>query len=53
MRVADNGSGFDPLTERRRGLGLASMKERARALGGDVGIRSRSGWGCELEVTLP
>jgi signal transduction histidine kinase len=53
LRVADNGSGFYPPAARRAGLGLASMKERARALGGDVGIRSRPGWGCELEVRLP
>jgi signal transduction histidine kinase len=53
MRVADNGRGFDPLVIRRAGFGLASMKERARALGGEIGIRSLPGRGCELEVRLP
>ena len=53
MRVADNGSGFDVSSARPGGLGLTSIKERVRALGGDVGIRSRPGAGCELEVKLP
>jgi signal transduction histidine kinase len=53
LRVADNGTGFDPQVTRRGGLGLASMKERARALGGEIGIRSLPGRGCELEVSLP
>jgi signal transduction histidine kinase len=53
LRIADNGAGFDPQALDRTGLGLVSMRERARALGGEVGIRSRPGAGCEVEVTLP
>jgi signal transduction histidine kinase len=53
LRVADNGIGFDTATARRSGFGLASMQERARALGGDIRVRSQPGHGCELEVRIP
>jgi signal transduction histidine kinase len=53
LRVADNGTGFDPVAVGATGVGLESMTERARALGGEIGIRSRPGAGCEVEVTLP
>lgn len=52
--VADSGAGFDPVETRRgMGLGLASMEERARLLGGWLEVRSRPGMGTEVEVTIP
>jgi signal transduction histidine kinase len=51
LRVVDSGRGFDPDTQ-RRGHGLISMGERARALGGTLAVRSRHGAGTEVEVTL-
>ncbi len=40
LSVSDNGRGFDPRAEYAGHYGLATMRERARALGGDVIIES-------------
>src|SRR5690606_9217362 len=46
LEVADDGSGFDPSSvEPKRGLGLASMRERARSIGGGLTIDTRAGTG--------
>lgn len=53
--VADDGVGFDPEgAQARRRLGLVSMRERAEAIGGKLGIASRPGSGTtvSLEVRL-
>jgi signal transduction histidine kinase len=53
MRVADDGRGFERnALPARAGLGLASMDERARMLGGRFEIRSTPA-GTEATVTLP
>ncbi|GGN07283.1 hypothetical protein GCM10010967_48500 [Dyadobacter beijingensis] len=53
MQLADNGHGFDPAaTGSRKGLGLASIRERARELGGSVEISS-SEKGTELFLQIP
>jgi signal transduction histidine kinase len=52
--VADSGVGFEPARRRNgAGLGLASMEERARLLGGRLEIRSTPGTGTEIEAVLP
>jgi signal transduction histidine kinase len=54
LTVADDGRGFDRAsTGWRRGLGLASMEERALALGGRFELESRPGAGTRLEVSVP
>lgn len=54
LRVSDNGVGFDVDAPRRSdSFGLASMRERARALGGHVRVSSQPGSGTEVEVVLP
>jgi signal transduction histidine kinase len=54
MAVRDNGAGFAPGAPRRRGsFGLASMRERAQALGGDLTVESAPGVGTLVEVRLP
>ncbi|MGA9999424.1 MAG: histidine kinase [Candidatus Acidiferrales bacterium] len=52
--VCDEGRGFDLSGLRRNeGLGVRSMEERARALGGDFEIRSKPGKGTTLKAWVP
>lgn len=53
LRIRDSGIGFDP-TQASRGIGLASMRERLRIVGGAFAIASRPGEGTEItaEVTV-
>jgi PAS domain S-box-containing protein len=57
MMIADNGKGFARDDARRgRGqptLGLQSMRERAKLLGGTVEVESASGRGTKVTVTIP
>lgn len=54
LRIHDNGAGFDRGGPGwRPGIGLASMEERARLLGGSFEVRSRPAGGTLIEVTLP
>jgi signal transduction histidine kinase len=42
LQVSDNGVGFDAeLVKRKKRLGLVSIKERLRLVGGKISIRSR------------
>lgn len=52
--VKDWGKGFDPGQKfvPPRGWGLAGMRERVEAVGGDLSISSRPGAGTEVKVTL-
>jgi signal transduction histidine kinase len=52
LRIADDGVGFDPEAA-NGGFGLTSMRDRARALGGELRIRSTPGGGTSVEVVLP
>ena len=52
--VSDQGVGFDPReVKMKEGLGLRSMEERARLLGGRFSIRSAAGRGTAIEAWLP
>jgi signal transduction histidine kinase len=52
--VADDGRGFAPATPgRARGLGLASMGERVRLLGGQLQIDAAPGRGTRITVRVP
>ncbi len=54
VEVSDNGAGFDRQAPGwKAGLGLASMEERVRLLGGRLEITSRSGVGTCIRATLP
>jgi signal transduction histidine kinase len=53
LRIADDGSGFDPTHTRVGGFGLVSMRERAEALGGRFRLESEAGSGTQIEVRLP
>jgi signal transduction histidine kinase len=53
--VRDDGVGFDPGSAalRSRRLGLTSMEERARALGGTLDIASEPGRGTTISLEVP
>ena len=58
LLVRDNGKGFDVAeamrrSNARRGMGLASMKERVEATGGIFEVKSRPGEGTKLHATWP
>ena len=51
MEIADDGVGL--AAERRMGVGLISMRERAEELGGSCAITSAGGQGTRVRVELP
>jgi len=54
LTVTDSGVGYDPDQVRERnGLGVISMRERLRALGGRLSIRSAPGEGTRVEAVVP
>ncbi|MFO7838110.1 MAG: sensor histidine kinase, partial [Desulfosalsimonadaceae bacterium] len=57
INVSDKGRGFDPemldSEESGRGIGLLSLRERAKAMGGDLLIQSAPGKGSSFSVRLP
>ncbi|HEY4452749.1 MAG TPA: ATP-binding protein, partial [Pseudonocardiaceae bacterium] len=57
LEVVDNGRGFDTDTPREaqsaHRLGIGSMRERARALGGRLLVSSAKGAGTTVRVEMP
>ncbi|MEJ3743833.1 GAF domain-containing sensor histidine kinase [Actinomycetes bacterium KLBMP 9797] len=55
LTVDDDGSGFDPAerAQATRRLGLASMRERATAVGGRLTVRSAPGEGTRIRLEVP
>ncbi|HEY6738493.1 MAG TPA: GAF domain-containing sensor histidine kinase [Actinopolymorphaceae bacterium] len=55
LEVTDDGAGFDGDPAARGGhhLGLLSMKERARSMGGRLRVRSRVGEGTTVRLEVP
>jgi PAS domain S-box-containing protein len=55
LSVRDNGKGFETSGQhaQRAGLGLVSMQERARLLGGILHVHSRSGQGTKVCAWIP
>ena len=52
--IADNGKGFDETAVNEKGgVGLSSMQERARQMGGELKIKSELGQGTTLTLQLP
>jgi signal transduction histidine kinase len=52
LTVVDDGAGFDPAEAGRDGLGLASMRDRAEAVGGTLTIESAPGSGTVVQVEV-
>jgi len=54
MRISDDGVGFDPdASEHRAGIGIISMSERIRLVGGTLSVVSRPSLGTQVEATIP
>ena len=54
LTVKDSGTGFDPQEAMRgRGLGLTSMKERLKVVGGRLSIHSQPGHGTIVHAVAP
>jgi two-component system, chemotaxis family, CheB/CheR fusion protein len=54
LTIQDDGCGFNPIAERPRStLGLISIQERAKLVGGHVDIVSAQGDGTTIQVTIP
>jgi len=52
LEISDDGTGFDPELA-SGGLGLASMRERAAAIGGTLRITSAPGAGTRVRLAVP
>ena len=53
VSVTDDGAGFDPGLARPGHLGLRTMAERARAVGGDLELVTAPGAGTRVQLTVP
>ena len=54
LRVHDSGAGFDPKrTSNGHGLGLTSMRERLKLVGGECSIDSEPGHGTTVSARVP
>jgi PAS domain S-box-containing protein len=54
LRVSDDGVGFNPEDEQHKhGLGLVSMRERLRSVGGEFSIWSKPSLGTQVEGRVP
>jgi signal transduction histidine kinase len=52
--VTDSGAGFDPeLIQGKGGLGLISMRERLRLVGGELHIESQPSRGTRINAGVP
>ncbi|GAA4895217.1 histidine kinase-like protein [Stackebrandtia albiflava] len=53
VEVSDDGDGFDPSAGSPRGLGMASMRERAHRLGGTVEFLANDDGGTTVRMEVP
>jgi signal transduction histidine kinase len=54
LEISDRGAGFDPAaTTLKPGLGLSSMRERARLIGGEIEFDAAPGQGTRITVRVP
>ncbi len=53
LHIADWGRGFSHEQHGSVGLGLVSMRERARLVGGQIAVQSNAGKGTRIDVRVP
>jgi signal transduction histidine kinase len=52
LTVDDDGIGFDSPNRKRKGLGLESMRERAKAIGGSLAVEAKPDGGTKVMLTI-
>ena len=52
LEISDDGSGFDPKSPRRNGVGLPSIAARAQEAGGTLDVQSAPGEGTRITVRV-
>jgi PAS domain S-box-containing protein len=53
LSISDRGAGFDQAGSRRSGIGIQSMEERVRLVGGQFAVHSRPMEGTTIDVWVP
>jgi signal transduction histidine kinase len=53
LTAGDDGRGWPAVADPTPGVGLRGLRERLRALGGEVGLEERPGGGAQVRVSLP
>ena len=54
LRISDDGVGFDiDAPNTRNGLGMVSMRERIRSVGGTISFSSKPSLGTQIETAIP
>lgn len=53
LEIADDGTGFDPASPGRSGVGLTSMTARTGEIGGTLDIQSAPGQGTRVVIRVP
>ena len=53
LAIEDDGTGFDPATRSRQGLGLLGIQERVQELDGSLNVVSQPNKGTALRVQIP
>ena len=53
LTVKDSGRGFDAARAKARGLGLVSLDERARLIGGAFSLKTKPGQGVRIDIQVP
>ncbi|HNN72458.1 MAG TPA: ATP-binding protein, partial [Ferruginibacter sp.] len=50
--ISDDGKGFD-VNKKRKGVGISNMINRAESFNGQVDIKSETGKGTRITITIP
>jgi signal transduction histidine kinase len=53
LEITDNGAGFDPASIPPGHMGLTTMADRARQIGGSLDVTSRLGEGATVRASVP
>ncbi|RKN74217.1 sensor histidine kinase [Paenibacillus ginsengarvi] len=53
LQIHDDGQGFESDVTRSNSYGLSTMRERAQKLGGSMELRSKTGAGTRIRISIP